>query len=176
MSLWAEVPLLIVVILGMLIGFFGLLLVFFPGLTVIWVSILIWGIATLFNYNVGPWTFTLTIATFVVQTMLMMLGNILDNILMAGGARTKGASWWAIGLSFVAMIVASIYITPLGGLVAALLVLFVVEWIRIKDHKAAFKSTSSMAMGCGWAVGARLIIATIMIGLAVMWYFMLYQR
>ena len=35
MSLWAEVPLLVVVILGMLIGFFGLLLVFFPGLTVI---------------------------------------------------------------------------------------------------------------------------------------------
>ena len=176
MSLWAEIPLLVVVILGMLIGFFGLLLVFFPGLTVIWVSILIWGIATLFNYNAGPWTFTLTIATFVVQTMLMMLGNILDNIFMAGGARTKGASWWAIGLSFVAMIVASIYLTPLGGLAAALLVLFIVEWIRIKDHKAAFKSTSSMAMGCGWAVAARLVIATIMIGLAVMWYFMLYQQ
>ncbi len=36
MSLWAEIPLLTVVILGMLTGFFGLLLVFFPGLTVIW--------------------------------------------------------------------------------------------------------------------------------------------
>jgi hypothetical protein len=32
-----------------------------------------------------------------------------------------------------------------------------------------------MAMGCGWAVAARLVIATIMIGLAVMWYFMLYK-
>jgi uncharacterized protein YqgC (DUF456 family) len=176
MSLWAEVPLLVVVILGMLIGFFGLLLVFFPGLTVIWVSILIWGIATGFNHGVGPWTFTLTIATFAVQTMLMLLGNILDNIFMAGGARTKGASWWAIGLSFVAMIAVSIFLSPLGGLAAALLVLFVVEWIRIRDYKAAFNSTSSMAMGCGWAVAARLVIATVMIGLAVMWYFMLYQR
>jgi len=175
MSLWAEIPLLFTVILGMLIGFFGLVLVFFPGLTVIWVSILIWGIATLFNYRVGPWTFTLTITTFLVITILMLLGNILDNILMAGGARTKGASWWAIALSWVAMIVAGIWLTPPGGLAAALLVLFLAEWVRIKDHKRAFQSASNMAMGCGWAVLARLAIATIMIALFIMWYFVLYQ-
>ncbi len=67
--------------------------------------------------------------------MLMVLGNILDNIFMAGGARSKGASWWAIGLSWVAMILGGIWLTPIGGLAAALVVLFVVEWIRIKDHK-----------------------------------------
>lgn len=174
MSLWAEIPLLIVVILGILIGLFGLLLVFFPGLTVIWLSVLVWGLATLFNYNAGTWHFTLTIATFLVITMLMLLGNILDNVFMAGGARSKGASWWAIGLSWVAMIVAGIYLTPFGGLAAALLVLFIVEWIRVKNHKAAFKSMSSMVMGCGWAVLARLGIAMMMIALFIMWYFVLY--
>ena len=174
MSLWAEIPLLFVVILGMLIGFFGLFLVFFPGLTVIWVSILLWGLVTLFNYNVGPWTFTLTIATFLVITMLMLLGNVLDNIFMAGGARAKGASWWAILASFLAMIITSIFLTPLLGLVAALLSLFIVELIRIRDCRAAFKSTSSMAFGCGWAVFSRLIIALLMIALFIMWYFLLY--
>jgi uncharacterized protein len=174
MALWAEIPLLFVVILGMLIGFFGLILVFFPGLTVIWVSVLLWGILTGFNFQVGPWTFTLTIATFLVITMLMLLGNILDNIFMAGGARTKGASWWAITLSFLAMILASIFLTPLLGLAAALLVLFLVELIRIKDYRVAFRSTTSMALGCGWAVAARLAIAALMIALFVMWYFLLY--
>jgi len=153
MSLWAEIPLLFVVILGMVIGFFGLFLVFFPGLTVIWGSILLWGISTVFNYKVGPWTFTLTIATFLVITMLMLLGNVLDNIFMAGGARSKGASWWA-------------------G--AALLILFLAELIRIRDYRSAIRSTSSMAMGCGWAVFARLLIALIMILMFVMWYFLLY--
>jgi uncharacterized protein YqgC (DUF456 family) len=175
MSLWAEIPLLTVVILGTLIGFFGLLLVFFPGLTVIWVSDLVWGIATLFNHDKGPWTFALTIATFVVITMLMLLGNILDNVFMAGGARSKGASWWAIGLSWVAMILGGIWLTPIGGLAAALVVLFVAEWIRIKDHKGAFNSTSHMAMGCGWAVVSRLAIAIVMIGLFAVWYFLLYR-
>jgi len=174
MALWAEIPLLVVVILGMLIGFFGLFLVFFPGLTVIWVSILLWGVMTQFNYQTGPWTFTLTITTFLVITMLMLLGNILDNILMAGGARSKGASWWAILLSFIVMIAVSLFLTPLAGLAAALLVLFLAELIRIKDYRLAFRSASSMAMGCGWAVGARLIIAALMILLFVMWYLMLY--
>ena len=174
MSLWAEIPLLFVVILGMVIGFFGLFLVFFPGLTVIWGSILLWGISTVFNYKVGPWTFTLTIATFLVITMLMLLGNVLDNIFMAGGARSKGASWWAIALSWVAMIAVSIFLTPLAGLGAVLLILFLAELIRIRDYRSAIRSTSSMAMGCGWAVFARLLIALIMILMFVMWYFLLY--
>lgn len=176
MSLWAEIPLLFIVVLGMLIGFFGLFLVFFPGLTVIWASILLWGIATLFNYRVGPWSFTLTIATFLVITLLMLLGNILDNILMAGGARSKGASWWGILLSWLAMMLVGIFLTPLAGLGAALLVLFIAEIVRIKDYRAAFRSTSSMAMGCGWAVVARLTIATVMIALFIVWYSLLYKR
>jgi len=174
MSLWAEIPLLFVIILGMLIGFFGLFLVFFPGLTVIWASILLWGISTSFNYDVGPWTFVLTIATFVLITVLMLFGNVVDNIFMAGGARTKGASWWSIALSWVAMILGGIFLSPIGGLGLALLVLFVGEILRIKDYRVAFRSTSSMAMGCGWAVAARAVIALVMIALFGVWYFLLY--
>lgn len=175
MSLWAEIPLLFVVVLGILIGFFGLILVFFPGLTVIWASILLWGISTLFNYHVGPWTFTLTIATFAVVTVLMLFGNVVDNIFMAGGARSKGASWWAILVSFVAMIAGSLLLSPIGGLTIALLALFLIELIRIKDYRAALKSTTSMAMGCGWAVFVRMLIAFVMTALFVMWYFLLYS-
>ena len=175
MSLWAEIPLLFFVILGILIGFFSLFLVFFPGLTVIWASIFVWGLSTSFNRSVGPWTFTVTIATFVVITLLMLFGNVIDNFFMAGGARSKGASWLGIGLSWVAMIVGGIFLTPLGGLGLALLVLFIAELVRLKEHRAAFQTMSSMAMGCGWAVLARLGIALLMIALFMMWYFVLYQ-
>jgi len=174
MTLWTEIPLLVVVVLGMLIGFFGLFLVFFPGLTVIWASVSLWGVATLFNNRTGPWTFTLTIVTYLLITLLMLLGNILDNIFMAGGARSKGASWWGIALSWLAMIIGGIFLTPFGGLGAALLVLFLAELARIKDYRSALRSTSSMALGCGWAVFARLLIASLMILLFFMWYFVLY--
>jgi uncharacterized protein YqgC (DUF456 family) len=174
MSLWAEIPLLFVVILGMLIGLFSLFLVFFPGLTVIWASILLWGISTSFNRDVGPWTFVLTIATFLVITMLMLFGNIIDNIFMAGGARTKGTSWWSIALSWVAMILGGILLSPIGGLVLALLAVFIGELFRIKDYRRAFSSTSSMAIGCGWAVASRFLIGLVMIALFGVWYFLLY--
>lgn len=176
MSLWAEIPLLFITILGILIGFFGLFLVFFPGLTVIWASVLLWAVSTQFNYKVGPWTFALTIATFAVITVLMLFGNVVDNLFMAGGARSKGASWWAILISFVVMIVGSFVLSPIGGLAAALAALFIFELLRIKDYRSALKSTSSMAMGCGWAVFARVLIAMTMILLFVMWYFLLYGK
>ena len=32
----------------------------------------------------------------------------------------------------------------------------------------------TIALGCGWAVAARLLIAFVMIALFVMWYFLLY--
>jgi hypothetical protein len=31
-----------------------------------------------------------------------------------------------------------------------------------------------MALGCGWAVASRLLVAVIMIGLFGVWYFLLY--
>ncbi len=175
MSLWAEIPLLFFVILGILIGFFSLFLVFFPGLTVIWASIFVWGLSTSFNRSVGPWTFTVTITTFVIITLLMLFGNVVDNFFMAGGAKKKGASWLGIGLSWLAMIVGGIVFTPLGGLGLSMLILFITELIRVREYRSAFRTMSSMAMGCGWGVVTRVGIALVMIALFVMWYFMLYQ-
>jgi len=167
---WLNTTLLVITALIQLIGFFGLLLVFFPGLTVIWIGQLVWAISTGFNHGHEPWQYGWTIAFFAINTVLMVVGSILDNVLMAGSAHKKGAPWWVIGLSWLAMIIGGIYLTPIGGLAAALLVLFLVEFARIKDQKKAFESTKSMAMGCGWAVAARLGIALVMI---ILWVVML---
>jgi len=173
MPTWLQTSLLVVVIIGQLIGFFGLFLVFFPGLTIIWISQLAWAIANGFNHSHEPWQFALTIAIFVINTILMVGGSLIDNVFMAGGARKQGAAWWGIGLSWIVMLLSSIWITPLGGLAAALLVLFIVEWIRIKDYKKAFGSMRSMATGCGWSAVVRLGIALLMVVLWIVWVVLL---
>ncbi len=170
---WLNITLMVVVILVQLIGFFGLLLVFFPGLTVIWIGQLAWAISTGFNRSHEPWQFALTITIFVLNTILMIGGSLIDNVFMAGGAAKKGAKWWAILISWLVMIVVSIFLTPLGGLLAALLTLFAIEWIRIKDHKQAFHSTTAMITGMGWSVLVRLAVAMLMIGLWVLWLILL---
>ena len=170
---WLNITLMVVVILVQLTGFFGLLLVFFPGLTVIWIGQLAWAISTGFNRDHEPWQFALTITIFVINTLLMIGGSLIDNVFMAGGAARKGAKWWVLVITWVVMIVVSIFATPLGGLAAALLTLFIIEWIRIKDHKLAFRSTGAMVTGMGWSVLVRLAVAILMMGLWVLWLLLL---
>lgn len=147
-----------------LVGLVGLLLVFFPGLTVAWVGQLIWAIYTGFNQSHEPWQYTLTIILFVISTILMIGGSFIDNIMMAGKVRQKGAPWWEIGLSMVMMLLGSIYLTPIGGLAAALLTIFLTEYFRLeKNASEAWKSTKSMAFGWGWSTVIRLVIAVVMI-------------
>ena len=165
---WLNTSLIILVILVQLSGFFGLFLVFFPGLTVIWIGQLAWALITGFNQSHEPWQFTLTIVVFVINTILMAGGNLIDNVLMAGNACKRGATWWGIGLSWLAMIIGGIFLTPVGGLATAFLVLFLVEWARVKDHLKAFESTKSMALGCGWAVVVRIALALVMMGLWIL--------
>lgn len=160
---WLYITLLVLTSLIQLTGFFGLFLVFFPGLTVIWLGQLIWVLSVGFNQAHEPRQFGWTIAIIVINTVLMVLGSILDNVFMAGSAHRKGAPWWVIALSWLGMIIGGILLTPIGGLAVALLVLFLAEYLRIKDEKQAFESTKGMVMGCGWAVAARAAIALLML-------------
>jgi hypothetical protein len=76
-------------------------------------------------------------------------------------------------ISWVVMVGVSIFLSPVVGLVAAVLSLFVIEWIRIRDYKKAFKSSSSMVIGVGSAALVRLAIAVVMIGLWIVWVLVL---
>lgn len=160
---WLSITLLVITSLIQLTGFLGLFLVFFPGLTVIWIGQLMWVISIGFNQAHEPWQYGWTIAIFVINTVLMVVGSILDNVFMAGSAYKKGAPWWVIALSWLGMIIGGILFTPIGGLAVALLVLFFAEYLRVKDEKQAFESTKGMVMGCGWAVAARVALALLML-------------
>lgn len=132
-----------------------------------------WAIYTRFNYGHESWQFTLTIILFVISTLLMLVGSFLDNFMMAGRARKQGSPWWEIGLSLVVMIVGGILLTPLGGLAAALLTLFLVEYYRLgKKQKEAWNATKEVALGWGWSTLIRAGIVLVMIALwlvSVLW-------
>ncbi|HEY9088918.1 MAG TPA: DUF456 domain-containing protein [Anaerolineaceae bacterium] len=153
-----EAVLPFVVLAVMLIGLFGLLTTIIPGLAIIWVAALVYFIVTGFS--------TGSIILFVVMTILTVVGSLLDNVIMGAKARQSGASWLAIGVALLAGLVGTLAFPPFGGLVAALLGLFVMEYLRLRDPKLAFDSAKNMAAGCGWAVLLRFGIGMIMI---LMW-------
>ena len=142
----------------------GLLVIpILPGLVIIWVSALGYGLAA--GFGVLGWVM------FALITVLMLAGTILDNIMMGTQAHKSGAPWWVVLVAMLSAIIGS-FVIPIpivGGILAALLVLFLIEWIRLKDAKKALTSMRGMLIGCGWAFVIRFIIGLIMIGLWLIW-------
>lgn len=151
----------IVILFTMILGLVGLFFVIIPGLTIIWISALIYGILTGFD--------TLAIILFVLISALMLLGNVLDQLLMGAKAKKSGASWTSILISTGTAFVFSILFPPFGGLIAALIALMTLEIIRLKDWRKAAQSSKQMAIGCISAVALRFLIGLVMIGIWIIW-------
>ena len=142
----------------------GLLVIpFLPGLVIIWVAALGYGLAAGFG--------TLGWIMFAIMTVLMLAGTVVDNVLMGTSAHKEGAPWWVILIAMAAAIAGS-FVVPvpiIGGILSALLTLFAIEWIRRKDWRKALASIKGMLIGWGWAFVIRFIIGMIMIGLWLIW-------
>ena len=151
----------LIILAGMLVTLCGLIVPVFPGLIVIWLLALLYGIVAGFG--------TLGAVLFVIITVLAIFGEISDNLLMSKKARQEGARWWAIAIAFIAGIVGSIAFSPLGGIAAALGGLFLAEFISSRDHRKALAITKAMAIGWGWSFVVQFGIGLLMIALWAIW-------
>jgi uncharacterized protein YqgC (DUF456 family) len=158
-----EVALQVLTLTVMLVGLFSLLIPVIPGLVIIWVPALIYGLITGFDWAGG--------VLFGFITILMVVGNISDNLMMGAGARNKGASWISIAVALIAAIAGTLLWPPVGGFLAALVGVFLVELLRLKELRKAWESLRGMASGCGWSIVLRFIIGMIMIFWWILWAF-----
>lgn len=145
----------------MLVGLIVLLVPVLPGLVIIWAAALGYGLITGFT--------TLGWVMFGIMTVLMIAGSLLDNILMGASAHKEGAPWWVVVIALLAAILGNFIFPIVGGVLAALLVLFLIEWARLRNARKALGSMKGLLVGCGWAVLIRFIIGLVMIGLWVIW-------
>jgi uncharacterized protein YqgC (DUF456 family) len=156
-----QVILEILTLLALLIGLVGLIVPVFPGLVVMWLGTLLYALVQNASGNMTSWDWFL----FAVITVLMVTGSIVDNLIIAYKMRDKYIPWSSIFFAFGAGIVASIFFTPLVGLAAAPVGLYLAENRRLNNHDAAVASTKAYLIGWGWAFGVRFFIGLIMIGL-----------
>jgi len=158
-KLYFETLLEILTFLALLTGLMGLLIPVFPGLTVMWLATLVYAIIQAIAGNM-TWVGWLV---FAVITLLMIGGNIVDNIIIAKHMRDKDIPWSSILISFAAGIIVSLFLTPLVGIVASPVGLFLAEWWRIKDKQAALANTKAWMPGWGWSFPASYRIGIVMI-------------
>jgi hypothetical protein len=161
MEPWLAVTIKVVIFLGMLVGLFGLVVPVFPGLLVIWVLALLHGV--IFGFNL------LSLILFVVISLLAVVGELADNVLMGRKALRGGARWRSIALAFVAGLIGSLLLTPIGGIAAALGALYLSEYAVDQNSERAWAITREMAIGWGWAFVVRFALGVVMIGLWVIW-------
>lgn len=164
-AFWGQVILEIVTLLVLLTGLIGLLIPIFPGLTVMWLGMLVYAIIQAANGNM-TWVKWLL---FAIITLLTIGGEVVDNIIIARHMRDKQVPWSSILLAFAAGIIVSLIFTPLAGIPASPVGLFLAEWRRLKDKKAAFENTKAWMKGWGWSIAARIGIGIIMLLLWALW-------
>ncbi len=149
----------------LLVGLFGLIIPVFPGLTVMWLGTLVYALIQNAGGLMTGWDWFL----FLLITLLMIIGNIADNVIIARKMRDKYIPWSSILLAFAGGIIASIFLTPLIGLIAAPLALFLAELSKLRNRAAAIASTKAYMIGWGWAFGARFLIGLTMTGFWMLW-------
>lgn len=145
----------------LLVGLIGLVVPVFPGLTVMWLAVLVYALIQNAAGLMTGWDWFL----FGVITVLMIAGNIIDNLIIAYKMRDRFIPWSSIIWAFAAGLVASLFFTPIVGLIAAPVGLFLAEISRLKDREQAIESTKAYMIGWGWAFGARFLIGLVMTGL-----------
>ena len=149
----------VITLFVLIFGLIGLLIPVFPGLVVMWVAILVYAIV---QTGLGNMTWVSWLL-FVLITLLMIGGNISDNIIIARHVRDKNVPWSSILWSFAAGILVSLFFTPILGILASPLALYLAEWRRLQDKTLALANTKAWMTGWGWSVAARMGVGMVMI-------------
>lgn len=162
MPVWLEASLFAATLFFMLIGLLGLLVPAFPGLGVIWLAALVYGILSGgFDWVTG--------LLFTLITVLWLVGTFGDNVLMGAGARKGGAAWFSIILGGITGFLGTILFPPFGGLIAAPLTVLLLEYLRQRDLNQAFLAVRGLAIGWGLTFFLRFGVGILMILSWLIW-------
>ena len=161
MPLWLETSIVVLTILTMLVGLFGLVIPIFPGNVVMWLAALAYGLIFGFGRLGG--------IIFALITVLMLIAAAADNLLMGAKAREKGAAWSSIIFALLAGIIGTIVLPPIGGLIAAPLILYLMELQRLGDEDEARTVVKALLTGWGLAFVVRFGLGVVMFALWGIW-------
>jgi uncharacterized protein YqgC (DUF456 family) len=158
MTPWLDTTFRIVILLGLLLSWGGTVIPIFPGPTVMWVFVLVYGIVAGFD--------TLGAILFGIISLLTVASWLTDNVFSIRGARQGGAEWSSVAIATGVGLVSSLFLTPVGGIALTLLALYLMELHHKRDGAKAWLATKEMLMGWGWATLVRLSLG---FGVLILW-------
>jgi uncharacterized protein len=145
----------------MLVGLIGTLVPAMPDLLLIWATALGYGLLVGWG-DWGPWL-------FAGITVLCGVGLFAEVWTSSAGARIGGASAWSILGGVVAGVILLLVAGPLGGAIALLAGIFLLEWLRHRDSRQAGRAVLGTAVGYGASFFVKFGLALLSVGLWIIW-------
>jgi uncharacterized protein YqgC (DUF456 family) len=126
-------------------------------------------------YDVVSWSWTIPLVTLVILAGLAVLGEILEWLVTALGAKAGGVSRWGIIGTIAGSIIGGIILSPLmpiigtflGILLGAMAGAFLFELMHTKHAGRAWKAAKAALLGRALVSLAKLIIAIVQVVLVV---------
>lgn len=164
---WNQVVLQTLTLFVLLVGWIGLLVPVFPGLVIMWLATLFYALV---QNDAGRMNW-LSWSLFGIITALMLLGNVIDNIIIARKMRGRSIPWSSIALGFLGGLIGSIFLTPIAGILVAPLTLFAVESLRLHSRQLGFSSAKAYMIAWGWSFAAVFGVGFLIIAVWLVWAF-----
>lgn len=154
---WLE----IVVAAVMLAGLVGTVVPIWPGLAVVWVAGLFYGVVAGFG-SFGA-------VAFGAMTALAIGGTVAKFALPARTGARQGARGATLASALLGALVGAVVFPAFGFLVGAVAGLWVAERGRLGDGHAALQSTVGIIRSLGVGILTELVLGTVMLALWVAW-------
>ena len=158
-----NLTLTVITLVVMLFSLFSLIIPILPGLEIMWVAALVYGIIA--HFDTRGWIM------FGIITLLMIVGELAEHLLMGTKAHQGGAPWWVVIIVLIVAIAGNFVIPILGGILAGVLALFTIEYLRLEDSDKAWSATRGLLIGFAWGFAARFTAGLLMIGTWCFWAF-----
>jgi uncharacterized protein YqgC (DUF456 family) len=152
-SPWLEIGCLLV----MLVGLVGVVLPVLPGLALIGAAGLVWVLL-----DGGGWIRWLTLLAMVV---VGGLGYAATWVVPGRATKNAGAPDWVVALGLIGMVVGFFVVPVVGAIVGGLAVIAVVELLRTRDWRTAWRSTWAVVKGFGISTALSFLAGLTMIGI-----------
>jgi uncharacterized protein YqgC (DUF456 family) len=160
----AEAILIYFVALIMLLGLAGVFLPLLPGIELVWLAAVGYGIFHGFTWGGA--------ASMLAITVLLAIGLSSDIWITGLGLRATKTSLVSVILGILALLIGSLFFTPLTGILLGLGTMCLWEYRRHRSWKKALASMGSAVAGCGLSYGFKFFLGLVMIGIWILWVFL----
>ena len=161
METWFGWVVLVLVLFVMIVGLIGLVIPVLPGTVIIWLAALGWGLYS--GFGTTGWII------FGVLSVIMILSTVMDNLMVGAKTLQGGAALSSVVLGILAGVVFTIIVPPFGGLVAAPLAIFLLEYRRSNSWEQAREAVKNLTIGMGLSWVVRLGMGFLMVVLWGIW-------